>query len=71
MLKIYMTSNLDLMLTNGPGVAVPLCYIYFILSKILLFNIKAKIIYVESFCRVKELSLTAKLLKPILSKFVV
>ena len=29
-------------------------------------NIKAKILFIESFCRVKDLSLTGKLLKPIL-----
>ena len=63
--------SVDLVLTNGPGTAVPLCYCYWFVSKVLLFNLKAKIIFIESFCRVKTLSLTAKLLRPILSKFVV
>ena len=66
-----MTSQIDLVMTNGPGTAIPICYSYYILSKLMLFNLQAKIIFVESFCRVEELSLTGKLLKPILDKFVV
>ena len=63
--------SLDLILTNGPGTAVPICYIYWFISKVLMFNLNSKIIFVESFCRVQSLSFTGKLLKPILSKFVV
>ena len=69
--RVMIFSKIDLVLTNGPGTAVPLCYIYWFISKVLLFNLKAKIIFIESFCRVNSLSLTAKLLRPILSKFVV
>ena len=34
-------------------------------------NPRSKLLYVESFCRVKSLSLTGKLLKPIVDKFIV
>ena len=71
LLKLSVISQIDLVMTNGPGTAVPICYIYWIISKVLLFNYKAKIIFVESFCRVYDYSLTGKLLSPILSKFVV
>ena len=63
--------QLDLVLTNGPGTSLPIMYAYFVLSKVLLFNLNAKILFVESFCRVQELSLTAKLIRPICSVMVV
>lgn len=73
--KIQIFNGLDLVVTNGPGTALPICYIHFILTRVLLFNIKAKVLFIESFCRVQDLSLTAKLLLPILKimgqKFVV
>ncbi|TNV75949.1 hypothetical protein FGO68_gene4326 [Halteria grandinella] len=61
----------DIVVTNGPGTAVPLCYIHFFFSKVLLWNLKAKILFIESFCRVTSLSLSGKLLLPIADKFVV
>jgi len=61
----------DLIVTNGPGTAVPLCYAHFVLSKVLQWRPEAKQIFVESFCRVTSLSLTGKLLKPIMDKFIV
>lgn len=63
--------QIDLMISNGPGTAVPLCFSYWLISKPLLFNLRSKIIFIESFCRVKSLSLTGKLIRPIVSKFVV
>ena len=69
--KVTAFSKIDLVLTNGPGTAVPMCYCYWIISKAMLFNLKSKIVFIESFCRVNSLSLTAKLMRPILSKFVV
>ncbi|CDW80772.1 UNKNOWN [Stylonychia lemnae] len=60
----YITS----ILTNGPGTAVPLCYARCLISKLLRINPEAKIVFVESFCRVTSLSLTGKLLKPIADK---
>eukprot|EP00794_Sanderia_malayensis_P016008 gene16008-17624_t len=50
----------DLVLCNGPGTCIPICLAAF-LYKVL--GIKdVKIVYVESICRVKTLSLSAKLL---------
>lgn len=37
----------------------------------LLFNLGAKILFVESFCRVQTLSLTGRLVYPIADRFVV
>ena len=59
------------MVNNGPGTAVPLVYAHFLISKILLWRPEAKQIFVESFCRVTSLSLTGKLIKPIVDKFIV
>ena len=73
--KIQIFNKLDLVVSNGPGTALPICYIHFILSRVLLFNVKAKVLFIESFCRVQDLSLTGKLLRPILKimgqKFIV
>lgn len=51
----------NFLLVNGPGTCIPICFVAFLLS---LFRItpKCKIVFVESICRVKHLSLTGKLL---------
>ncbi|KAL7647458.1 UNVERIFIED_CONTAM: hypothetical protein RMT77_001054 [Armadillidium vulgare] len=49
----------NLVLCNGPGSCVPICISAFIL-KILYLNVK--IIFIESICRVKTLSLSGKIL---------
>lgn len=59
-INLLLSENPDLILCNGPGTGVPLCLGAFIL-KIFFLN-KSKIIFVESFCRVKTLSLTGKIL---------
>ena len=49
----------DLLICNGPGTCVPLCYAAFLLR---LVGVKeVDIVFVESFCRVKDLSLSGKL----------
>ena len=59
----------QLILCNGPGTCVPICYCAFLCR---LFGIyQPTIVYVESFCRVKSLSLSGKLLYPIADKFIV
>ena len=45
--------KLDLIVTNGPGTALPMCYIYFFFSYVLLFNLKAKILFIETKCDLK------------------
>ncbi|CAF0806991.1 unnamed protein product [Brachionus calyciflorus] len=52
----------ELLIVNGPGTCIPCCLIVFILSRALFFIPKCKIVYVESICRVKKLSLTGKIL---------
>lgn len=54
---------------NGPGTCVPIAYVYFILNKLRLTN--TKMVFIESWCRVDRLSLTGKLLKPIVHEFIV
>ena len=59
----------QLIVCNGPGTCVPICYIAYLFR---LFGIyKPKIIFVESFCRVHSLSLSGRLLYPIADGFVV
>lgn len=59
----------DVFLTNGPGTAIPIAYMLFILK---LFGLcSTKIIYVESLARVKELSLTGFLILPISDRIIV
>lgn len=59
----------DLILTNGPGTCVPVCLVAFWL-KIFFINHSCQIIYVESYCRVKTLSLSGKILLWISDLFV-
>ena len=60
-----------MVITNGPGTAIPICWSFWIFQRVLMFNSKAKILFIESFCRVEELSLTGKLLRPIADKMLV
>lgn len=50
----------DLILCNGPGTCIPICVIG-LLVKIFLF-FPTKIVFIESMCRVKTLSLSGKIL---------
>lgn len=68
-LYLVITINPDLIICNGPGTCVPICYSSFFMRVMGLHN--SKIVFVESFCRVKDLSLSGKLLYPIADKFIV
>lgn len=59
----------DLIITNGPGTALPICYSAFFYKLFFLKNVK--IVFVESFCRTQSLSLAGKLIYPITSEFYV
>ena len=50
----------DLILCNGPGTCIPVCIWGFLLK--LLYVKETRIVYVESICRVKHLSLSGRLL---------
>lgn len=60
----------DLVLCNGPGTCVPICLIA-LLMKVLYINTQCKIIFIESFCRVKTISLSGKILVWFVDCFVV
>ncbi|KAL7512719.1 hypothetical protein ACHAXN_011529 [Cyclotella atomus] len=59
----------DLILANGPGMCVPLIYLIFLFR--FLGVSSCKMIFVESLCRVQTLSLSGKLVYPIVDQFVV
>jgi len=61
--------NPELILVNGPGTCVPICGAA-VLVRILGFG-NPTIIFVESFCRVKSLSLSGKIIYPFADRFIV
>lgn len=61
----------DLILCNGPGTCVPICLIAFVFKVIGILNARCRIVFVESFCRVKSISLTGKILIYFVDSFVV
>lgn len=64
----------SLIICNGPGTCVPICYIAWLFHRLRIFyssSTKLKIVFVESFCRVEKLSFTGRLLRPITDKFIV
>jgi beta-1,4-N-acetylglucosaminyltransferase len=69
-LVIIMKTRPSLVVSNGPGVAVPIIYIGFIL-KLLFILQEFKILFIESYCRTTSISLSGKLLQPICDKFIV
>lgn len=56
----------DLIISNGPGTAVPLVFANIILSKLMLR--KTKTLFIESFCRVEHLSMSGRLLLPFVNQ---
>mmetsp|Transcript_20930 Transcript_20930/g.18563 ORF Transcript_20930/g.18563 Transcript_20930/m.18563 type:complete len:209 (+) Transcript_20930:2-628(+) len=59
--QIFLSSRPDIIISNGPGTALPLFYIGFLFGKILLLKPKVKLLYIESIARLSSLSLTGKL----------
>lgn len=51
----------DIVLCNGPGTCIPICVVAFILR--CFFIVDCRIIFVESICRVRTMSLTGKILQ--------
>lgn len=62
-LKIFFNEKPDVIISNGAGVAVPIAYIAKLFGK--------KIIFIESFCRVKTPSFSGKVFHPIADLFLV
>jgi len=59
----------DLVLVNGPGTCIPVCCAA-LLHELVCYHRK-KLVFVESFCRVKSLSLSGRLLYPLADEFIV
>ncbi|XP_072401233.1 UDP-N-acetylglucosamine transferase subunit ALG14 [Diabrotica undecimpunctata] len=59
----------DLILCNGPGTCIPICGLGFLLKCAFITN--TKIVFIESFCRTKTLSLTGKILIYLADNFLV
>ncbi|KAL7531962.1 hypothetical protein ACHAWF_003972 [Thalassiosira exigua] len=59
----------DLVLANGPGTCVPVIYAAFLLR--ILGGRECRVVFVESFCRVRTLSLSGRLVYPFADRFVV
>lgn len=60
----------DLILCNGPGTCVPICLVAFVL-KVFFINTACKMVFIESYCRVKTISLSGKILLRFVDSFVV
>lgn len=59
----------DIVLMNGPGTCVPICLA--VVLRRLIGLPAPKLVYIESFARVSKLSLSAKLVRPIVDRFIV
>lgn len=66
--KIQVQMRPELLITNGPGTAFPLIMAAYILRMASIGRPHPRIIYVESFARVKTPSLTAKLVAPFVDR---
>lgn len=51
----------DVIFCNGPGTCIPICIVAFLLRCV--FVLDCRIVFVESICRVRTLSLTGKILQ--------
>lgn len=51
----------DVIFCNGPGTCIPICAVAFILRSLLLLD--CRVVFIESICRVRTLSLTGKILQ--------
>jgi len=61
----------DVILCNGPGTCVPVCLSAFVVCRVLRLNPGCRQLFVESFCRVKSLSLTGRMLYLFVDRFFV
>jgi len=62
-LRVFLKERPDAIITTGAGVVIPFCFISWVFRK--------KIIYIESFCRTYDRSLSGRILYPISSLFLV
>ncbi|EGR30618.1 udp-n-acetylglucosamine transferase subunit alg14, putative [Ichthyophthirius multifiliis] len=66
--KILQIRQIDILICNGPGTCVPLIFCV-LFNKIFFIYRNSKIIFIESWCRVKSLSLTGKLIIRFVDRF--
>ncbi|XP_014357622.2 UDP-N-acetylglucosamine transferase subunit ALG14 homolog [Papilio machaon] len=59
----------DVILCNGPGTCIPVCAVAFLLRCLLLLD--CRIVFIESICRVRTLSLSGKILQYFADVFIV
>lgn len=69
-IPLLLHSRPDLILCNGPSTCVPICLVAFLL-KVLYINANVRIAFIESYCRVKTLSLSGWILLLFTDIFVV
>lgn len=69
-IPLLMHAQPDLILSNGPATCVPVCLVAFIF-KVFYINSRCKIAFIESYCRVKTLSLSGWILLYLTDIFVV
>lgn len=69
-IPLLMHAQPDLILCNGPATCVPVCLVAF-LFKVFYINSRCKIAFIESYCRVKSLSLSGWILLYLTDIFVV
>jgi beta-1,4-N-acetylglucosaminyltransferase len=62
-LKIFLSERPDVIVSTGSEIAIPMAYLAKVCGK--------KVIFIESLCRVHDLSLTGKLIYPIADLFFV
>lgn len=67
---IILKTRPSIIVTNGPGVSLPLVYIGYILHKLKILC-EFKILFIESYCRTKSVSLAGKLIQPVADRFIV
>ncbi|XP_070498205.1 UDP-N-acetylglucosamine transferase subunit ALG14 [Chironomus tepperi] len=63
-------SRPNLILCNGPGICVPVCIVAYLL-KVFYINTACRIVFIESYCRVKTLSLSGWILLYLTDLFIV
>lgn len=69
-IPLLMHAQPDLILSNGPATCVPVCLVAF-LFKVFYINSRCKIAFIESYCRVKSLSLSGWILLYLTDIFIV
>ena len=60
----------NMVVTNGPGVAFPILFIGYLLRIFLVLS-EFKIMFIESYCRTKSISLCGKIVEPLCDRFIV